>query len=121
MPFSADDLELLEQTAEVRIETSRPDGRRPRTIIWVMTDGGDVLVRSVKGEQGRWYRAALDDPVVTIHAGGRAIAARAVPATDDDSVRRCSEAIHRKYAGVPGERSMLAAKALPTTLRLEPI
>jgi hypothetical protein len=54
-------------------------------------------------------------------AGGQAIAARAVPATDDDSVRRCSEATHRKYAGVPGERSMLAAKALPTTLRLEPI
>ena len=120
VPFPRDDLDLLARTEEVRIETSRPDGRRPRTIIWVMTDGEDVFVRSVRGAKGHWYQAALDDPLVVIHVGGRSIAARAIPAIDEASIRRCSEAIRRKYAGVPGEREMLVATALPTTLRLEP-
>ncbi len=120
MPLPPDELELLSRTPEVRIQTHRPDGRSPKTIIWVMTDGEDAFVRSVRGDQGRWYQAALVDPVVTIHAAGRAIEARAVPATDDDSVARCSAAIVRKYAGQPGEKSMLKPRALPTTMRLEP-
>jgi hypothetical protein len=120
MPFSPEDFDLLAQTAEVRIETSRPDGRRPRTIIWVMTDGDDVFVRSVRGDAGRWYQGALADPNVVVHAADRTIPARAIPATDDDSVARCSAAIVRKYHGVPGEKSMLKPAVLGTTLRLEP-
>jgi hypothetical protein len=120
MPFPPEDLDLLARTAEVRIETSRPDGRRPRTIIWVMADGDDVFVRSVRGEAGRWYQGALADPNVVIHAGERVIACRAIPATDDDSVARCSAAISRKYTGVPGEKSMLKPRTLHTTMRLEP-
>ncbi|HLA16081.1 MAG TPA: DUF2255 family protein [Candidatus Limnocylindrales bacterium] len=120
MPFSRDDLDLLERIEEVRIETSRPDGRRPRTIIWVMTDGDDVFVRSVRGERGRWYRAALVDPQVTIHADDRSIAARAIPATDGDSIARCSAALERKYAADSSLASMLEPKTLGTTLRLEP-
>jgi hypothetical protein len=120
MPFSPEDFDLLARTAEVRIETSRPNGRRPRTIIWVMTDGDDVFVRSVRGDAGRWYQGALADPDVTIHVADRAIPARALPAADDDSVARCSAAITRKYAGVPGEKSMLKPKTFGTTMRLEP-
>lgn len=120
MPFAPDDLDLLVRTQEVRIETRRRDGTTTKTIIWIMTDGEDVFVRSVQGDRGWWYRRALADPSVTIHAGGLAIEAHAVPADDDDSIARCSAAIVRKYAGRPGEKSMLKPRALPTTLRLEP-
>jgi hypothetical protein len=120
MPFSRDVLDLLDTTEEIHIQTRRPDGRTPKTTIWVMVDGDDVFVRSVRGDRGHWYQAVLEDPKVTIHAAGRAIAARATAATDDDSVARCSAAITRKYAGVPGEKSMLKPRTLETTLRLEP-
>lgn len=120
MTFSPDDLDLLAATDEIEIETRRADGGTRRTIIWVMTDGPDVFVRSVRGEAGRWYREALVDPRVTIHAQGRAIAAKATPAAGDAAVARCSSAITRKYAGQPGYRPMLRPPTLATTLRLDP-
>lgn len=120
MTFSPDDLGLLAATDEIEIETTRADGSRRRTIIWVMTDGPDVYVRSVRGEAGRWYQEALADPRVIVHAPGRAIAVRAAPATDDDAIARCSAAITRKYAGRSGYRPMLRRQVLATTLRLDP-
>jgi hypothetical protein len=120
MAFSRPELDLLDATQEVRIETSRPDGTTRTTIIWVMTDGPDVFVRSVRGDRGYWYQRAVERPGVALLVDGRRIAATAVPAHDDDSIARCSAAIRRKYAGVPGEKPMLAPKALPTTMRLEP-
>lgn len=120
MPFPPDVLDLLARTDEVRIQTRRPDGRAPRTIIWVMTDEDDVFVRSVRGEGGRWYQAALVDPQVTIHVGDRAVAARAVPAADEKSIARCSAALERKYARNSSLRYMLRPKTLGTTIRLEP-
>jgi hypothetical protein len=120
MAFSRQDLDLLAATEEVRIETTRPDGTTRTTIIWVMTDGDGVFVRSVRGDRGYWYQRAVEHPGVALHIDGRRIAATAVPARDEDSIARCSAAIQRKYAGVPGEKSMLAAKTLRTTMRLEP-
>jgi hypothetical protein len=120
MTFSPDDLDLLAATDEIEIETRRGNGKTRRTIIWVMTDGRDVFVRSVRGEAGRWYQETLADPRVTIHAQGRAIAVRAAPAAGDDAVARCSAAIVRKYAGQPGYRPMLRRHTLSTTLRLDP-
>jgi hypothetical protein len=120
MPFSRQELDLLAATEEVSIETTRADGTTRTTIIWVMTDRDDVFVRSVKGDRGYWYQRAVEHPGVALHVDGRRIAATAVPAHDEDSIARCSAAMRRKYAGVPGEKSMLAPKTLPTTMRLEP-
>ncbi len=54
MPFTTDELRLLEETAEVEIETHAPsDGAPSRTIIWIVVDGVDVFVRSVRGARGR--------------------------------------------------------------------
>jgi hypothetical protein len=120
MPFSAQELDLLAETEEIRIETTRSDGTTRTTIIWVMTDGDDVFVRSVKGDRGYWYQRAVERPTVALIVGRQRIAATAVPAHDEDSIARCSAAIQRKYAGIPGEKPMLAPRALPTTMRLEP-
>ena len=120
MPFSPDDLALLGTTEEVRVETTRPDGTTHRTTIWIMTDGDDVFVRSVRGERGRWYRDLVANPDLVVRAGKRAIAARAVPAADDDSVARCSAALEQKYKGIPGLEPMLRPDTFATTLRLEP-
>jgi hypothetical protein len=120
MRFEPDELALLDETEEIRIETAQPGGSAHRTIIWVVIDGGDVFVRSVNGSTARWYREAVANPSVTIHAAGRALAATAIAATDAESVRRTSEALSRKYAADPALRLMLKPDIFATTLRLAP-
>jgi hypothetical protein len=120
MRFEPGDLALLAGTEEVEIETAQPDGPPHRTIIWVVVDGDDAFVRSVNGATARWYREAVANPAVTIHADGRQLRARVVAATDASSVQRTSDALVRKYTGVPGLRPMLKPEVFDTTLRLTP-
>jgi hypothetical protein len=121
MSFSGDDLAAIGAAEEVRIETQAPGGETHRTIVWIMVDDGEVFVRSVNGEDGRWYREAKANPAVAIHVDGRRLAATAIPADDPDSIDRVSAALNRKYAGHGGSlRSMLQPHNLATTLRLEP-
>ncbi len=114
-------LELLAAVEEVEIET-RPDPAVPwhRVIIWVVVDGGEVFVRSVRGTRGRWYRELRSNPLGALHADGAVIPVRAVPAADAASIKRCGRALARKYAGDPSLDSMLVPDVLETTLRLVP-
>ena len=48
MGFSEADLELIDRTEEIRIETSIDGADVHRTIIWAVVDDGDVFVRSVR-------------------------------------------------------------------------
>jgi hypothetical protein len=120
--------DLLAAEEEVRIETTRPDGSPRRTTIWIVVDGDDVFVRSVRGDRGRWYRDLRARPEGTLVVSGRRqpfrrgqrIAFISELADDPSSIERCSRAIVAKYTGIPGLEPMLEAKALPATLRLMP-
>lgn len=118
--FDDETLQLLDSTEEVRIETRSAGGDEHRTIIWIMVDGQDVYVRSVRGERGRWYRELRVNPQAALRVGERRIAVRAVPATDERSIEACNEALRRKYTGIPGFEPMFRDHTLPTTLRLLP-
>jgi hypothetical protein len=120
--FNADVLRTLDQTEEVEIETSGDDGRRRRTTIWVVVDGGTVYVRSVRGPAGRWYRELSARPDGVLHAAGLHLPVHAVGAADPATVASVSQAYRRKYErNWPRETaSMLREHTLPTTLRLEP-
>ena len=120
MGFSRQDLELLDRTGEVEIETRRGD-RSYRTVIWVVVDDGEVFVRSVRGELGKWYQRAQAHREVTLHADGRSIEARVMPAQDEESVSRVDEALRAKYRPGRSLDSMLRDEVLDTTLRLEPV
>jgi hypothetical protein len=119
MPFSAEDLARIDRTREVRIETSMPGGPTNTVIIWVVVDQGDVFIRSWKGANARWYREAVANPDVALHVGGRRLPAKAIAATDADSIARTSSALERKYAGDPATNDMVREEILGTTLRLE--
>ncbi len=120
--FGQDVLDQLRAIEEVDIETTRRSGDRRSTIIWVVTDGRDVFVRSVRGDRGRWYQDLVARPAGRLRLGQEAIAIRAVPATDDATVGLVSELLEAKY----GTRhrastdSMLQPETLSTTLRIEP-
>ncbi len=121
--FDAETLQLLDETKEVQIETRRDeDAPVHRTIIWVVTVDGEVYVRSVRGEKGRWYREVSANPDAALHVGDRRIPVRAVPVRDEPTVGAVSDAYRDKYGRTsPGStRAMLQPETLPTTLKLEP-
>jgi hypothetical protein len=120
MPFRPQDLHDLDVAREVRIETRRKDARIRSTVIWIVVDGGDVFVRSVRGESGKWYQEALAEPYVEIDDRGRRLEARAIPVHDADSIRRIDEALKRKYTGDGGFDEMFQPSAVQANLRLEP-
>jgi hypothetical protein len=125
--FPPDLLAALAEREEVEIETAAPsrgaDATR-RTIVWIVVDGSDVYVRSVRGNQGRWYQELLADPKAVLHFRGKPklapVAVRGVHARDADSVARCSRALEAKYARDPALKPMLRPDTLATTFRLEP-
>jgi hypothetical protein len=119
VPLSPEQLEIFAQAREVLIETKRGD-RVYRTVIWVVVDEGEVFVRSVRGEVGRWYQRALADPSVALAVGDDRLDFAAVPASDPTSIERTSEALRRKYRGRSLEM-MLMPETLGTTLRLDPV
>jgi hypothetical protein len=125
--FDPASLARLAADDTVRIETVDrhvPDGPPRSTIIWIVADGSDVFVRSVRGSRGRWYRDLVADPRGTLVARRTprwaSIAFEAVVADDPASIERCSRALEHKYAGDPALASMLQPETLATTLRLRP-
>ena len=119
MTVSADQLETLDEVKTVVIET-RSGERTIGTIIWVVVDSGDVFVRSVRGESGKWYQRALANPEVALRVGDDRLNFRAVAADDPGSVERVSQALRRKYPPGGSLDSMLRPETLGTTLLLAP-
>ena len=120
MSFTPEELDLIDRTQEVEIETQAPEGPSHQTVIWAVVDDGHVFVRSFKGSTARWYREALANPAVALHVDGRRLTATAIPADDPDSIERTSSKLRTKYAGDPAVKSMVREEVLDTTLRLEP-
>jgi hypothetical protein len=120
--FEPEVLRAWAETPEIEIETSRgPDAPVHRTVIWIVVDGGDAYVRSVRGPAGRWYRELRTNPRGAVHAAGNRVAVEAQPATDEATIARVSESLREKYhANSPSTRAMLREHTLSTTLRLRP-
>ena len=111
----------LETVREVDIETRRADDSPVHhTTIWVVVEGGDVYVRSLRGADGRWYRELMTHPEGVLRVNGESIPVRAVKADDPESVERCSAGFRAKYAGSSALASMLRDEIADTTVRLEP-
>lgn len=120
MTSSTEHLELLAAANEVTIETRSGD-RVYRTVIWLAAENERLYVRSVRGDSGRWYQRAVTDPEVALTVGATRVAFRAIPASDDESVRQASEGFLRKYPKGGSLDAMVLPEVLHTTLRLEPV
>ena len=120
MSFSREELDLIDRTDEVEIETQAPDGPVHRTIIWAVVDDERVFIRTYRGPASRWYREAQANPAVALHVDGRRLTATAIPADDPDSIQRTTDGFLRKYPDDPATTAMIRPEVLDTTLRLEP-
>ena len=69
--WTADELASIENADELQIAFQRPDGTlaAPRTI-WVVRDGDDLYVRSVKGRTSGWFRGIQASHKGHVEAGG---------------------------------------------------
>ena len=115
--FTAEDQQLLHSTDEVDMET-RPGRQVP---IWIVVDGDQVYVRSVRGPKGLWWQRLSGGGTAHLHAGGKSWQVRGDPVSDAQ-VQRVSDAITSKYQRRwPGPTAaMLRPETLPTTLRIQP-
>jgi hypothetical protein len=120
MGYSQDELDLIDRTEEVEIETAGNGGVSHRVIIWAVVDGDSVFVRSYRGAHARWYREALSNPSVVLHVDGRRLPATAVLATDPDSIERTSAGFLSKYPNDPATPRMVRPEVLDLTFRLDP-
>ena len=120
--FPTDVQALLTGELEIEIITAR-DEQAPRhsTVIWpVVDDQGRVLVRSVRGTRGRWFREAVVNPEVAVVARGREIPATALIASDEERIAAASEGYRAKYRRGASVDAMLQDDVLETTLELVP-
>jgi hypothetical protein len=86
-----------------------------------MVDDQDrVLVRSVRGERGRWYRNLRANPDCALILRRERIEARAELAADPDRVESASKVLAVKYDGIPGLAEMLEPDILEATIELHP-
>lgn len=112
------DLATIDRADEVRVAAHRPDGTlRPATIVCHVVVDGALFIRSVRGEDGAWYRAVRRTGTGTIDAGG---AHADVTFTRDDSHDpEIDRAYHAKYGNGSPVRSITSSTATATTLRID--
>src|SRR6266498_1831289 len=116
--FSAHERRQLAETDEVHVG-SRPGQKIP---IWIVVDGDQVYIRSVKGPAGKWYQALSTNQPFTLHGPSSHWSITSEPVTDEDEISRVNDALNRKYRQRwPGPTdAMLRPEVLPTTLRIQP-
>ncbi|QKG19821.1 DUF2255 family protein [Actinomadura verrucosospora] len=116
------ELETIAGTDELEIAPGGDDGGlREPTTIWVVGDGDGLYVRSYRGGDGAWYRAARANGHGRISSGGVTKDVDfADAAGDPDLNARLDDAYRAKYGGYPSQYvdPMVADTARATTLRL---
>jgi hypothetical protein len=120
--WTDDELAAIGGTDELRLASRRKDGSlRDPVIMWVVRDGDDLYVRSVKGRAGTWFRGTRSRHEGRVQSGG---VTREVSFVDGDE--RLNERIdaayrdkYRRYAKNIVD-STLTPQARAATIRLVP-
>jgi hypothetical protein len=115
------ELEQIAATPEVEICSLREDGALTKPVtIWAVRVEGELYVRSVHGEAGRWYRAAGRRHEGRIEAGDSAVdvAFESVPHHLDEEI----DAAYRQKYGHPSDPvdAITTDAARATTIRIVP-
>jgi hypothetical protein len=120
--WTSDELDRIAAAEELDIAPLRRDGtlRNPVTI-WVVRVGDDLYVRSYRGRDGAWFRAAQVRHKGRIQAGGVEKDVTFVEESDPAINDQIDAAYHAKYRRYPQYVApMLTAEVKSTTLKLLP-
>jgi hypothetical protein len=121
--WTSNELSKIGTSDELEIATLRRDGslRSPVTI-WVVRVGDDLYVRSYRGRDGSWFRAAQARREGRIRAGG---VEKDVTFVDEnapgvnDQIDSAYRAKYRSH-GAGYVNAMVAPEARATTIKLTP-
>jgi hypothetical protein len=120
-PWNPTQLAEIASTQEIEISSLREDGTLAKPVtIWAVQVGDELYVRSVRGSQGGWYKAAEQRHEGRIEAGDVA-----VDVTFEDAPHHLDEEIDAAYKGKYGYPSdpvdsIVSDAAKATTTRLLP-
>ncbi|GAA2688473.1 DUF2255 family protein [Streptomyces aculeolatus] len=125
--WTAEELERIGTAEELNLQSLRGDGSlRDPVTMWVVRDGDDVYVRSVKGSQGPWFRGTRAQLAGHVRAGGVdkdvAFVDVADGADGGDLTPRVDAAYRAKYGRYPDDifGSVVTPQAQAATIRLVP-
>ncbi|NGO08364.1 DUF2255 family protein [Streptomyces sp. HC44] len=119
--WTSDELNRIAKADELEMAPRRGDGTlRGPVPIWVVRDGEDLYVRSFRGKDGGWWRAARASHEGHIRSGGVDKDVTFVEVDDSEINDRIDTAYRAKYGRFGGAyvNPMVAARS--TTLRLVP-
>lgn len=119
--FSADDLQLIERTADLYVAPFREDGATPGTFTqtWALVVDGRVYVRAANGQDSRWYRAALAQTAGRVRVAGTVfdVTFERAGSDVDDAIDAAYEA---KYPGSSAVPVMQASGPKSATVVISP-
>jgi hypothetical protein len=117
--WTAEELHALDRINEIRVAGRRQDGSlRTLTIVWHVVVDGSLYVRSVRGDDGSWYKGVIRHHEGAISWGDETREVTYIPdATVDDQI---DAAYYKKYGNGSPSRAITNAAAKATTLRVEP-
>lgn len=121
--WTSDELDTIGAAEELEIAPRRRDGtlRTPVTI-WVVRVGDSLYVRSYRGRNGAWFRAAQVRHEGRIRAGGVEKDVTFVEETDpgiNDQIDAAYRTKYRRHAARYVD-PMVASEARATTIKLTP-
>lgn len=99
MPTRNDSLkDHLSRENEITITvTGRKSGRSISNPIWFVSDQDKLYLLPVKGSDTQWYKNALNNPRMTIEAGGTQAQVQATPVNDAKQVAAIVERFRGRY------------------------
>jgi hypothetical protein len=121
--WTSDELDKIGTADELEIAPLRGDGTLTKPVtIWVVRVGEDLYVRSYKGLNGAWFRAAQLRHEGRIRAGGVEKDVTFVEETDSGINAQLDTAYRTKYGRYSSQYvdPMVAADARATTMKLVP-
>ena len=120
--WTADELNKIGMAEEVRVASRRRDGTmRDPVTVWVVRQGDDLYVRSVKGSTGAWFRGTQQQREGHIQAGtvGRDVSFADADRSISDEIDRAYRTKYRRYSANI-VNSVLTPQARSATLQLVP-
>ncbi|GAQ65758.1 DUF2255 family protein [Streptomyces scabiei] len=119
--WTNDELDRIAAADELEMAPRHDDGSlRVPVPVWVVRDGDDLYVRSFRGTDGGWWRAARSGHEGHIRSGGVDKDVTFVQVADSEVDDRIDTAYRTKYGrfGEAYVNPLVAARS--TTLRLVP-